>query len=464
LAGEPTTFISYGAFTTGTDVICESIKMVERYDSFSVSGRIIITKTTTAAAEAAGKILQDEIRKENQDLLITMNGVPFADFAPSANTAFAIRGDASIVFNGTTSLNCDFSFEGRLPPKARATGYYIFTMEFTQSQTERTTAVFSGTYTADGVSSASTLYEDGTNGAEVRCAALLTTYYAGRNFDMITPRLSCPEENDDWIQFSITYIERILPNAASDYDFGHITFTRTQMPFETDAMPGGGITYGVNWSGGLTAPDYPVQKWAIAGYIPVKSQSKNYADLMVEWESAIKPALWSLIDTYFWAQATIKSDYRQAFIENETTPFDVTENGISPNVSVLIPASGGIIEFAEALAYSLDPRYIVEYYLNGKDDFEAWIGKLPTVITCSQTARVTKLAVGADSPRAPQLPFGLSDIMWIQDGAAKLLYRSKNYKITDAANRTVSARTLEYVCNWKLISESSFAREAGGLT
>jgi hypothetical protein len=456
-----TTTLTYGSFTTGADVICTSVKRSLRYDSFSVSAEIFITKSSIGAAQSAAQTLEEEIRKENQDLLISVGGTTFFDAAVSSNKAFAVRGDCNLDFEGPTGLKFSISFEGRLPAQARSTGFYIFSMDFNQSQTERITATFSGVYTAVGASGASALYADNTNGAEARCASLLNTYYNGRSFDMVSPKLSYPEESDNWIQFTLTYIERIMPNSATDYDFSNISFTRSQTSYAGDAFEGSGDVVGMNLAGTLMAPTAPVQRWTISGFIPVKSTSKNYDDLMSEWEGAIKPALWSFISTYFWAAALVKSQYSEAFIENENTPFDVTENGINPNLSVVLPASGGIIEFSEALTYNYDPRYVIEYLLNGKDDLKAWIGKLPTVISCVQNARCTKLTSYPDTLRPPAtLPGFESVTKWIQDSPARLTHTSRNYQITDSYQRTIKAKTLEYTCNWKLVHIDSYF--AGG--
>ena len=474
----PITELSYGALTTSANVICDKVRVNKRYDGFGVSGNLVLTALTTVALKTLCDTVQDEIRKENQALLVKVNAITIFTGSPLANTASVIRGNCNVIFTGALSAKIDFSFDGKLPPQSQpAAGFYQFNYNFNISQSERISATISGIYSSTAGNTAPVNYANAGTGAKARCAVILNAYFPGLFFDVTKTGKTMPEEGDDWLQFSLTYVQRIIPKYVTApgsgpyYDFSSLRFTQSRSGWGGNALEGHGETHGINWasaqgdvpadfeagSGGVGAPDEGTVRYSLSGEIPVYSTSRDYVTLMSEWETYILPALWELIFTYFITSAENSGDFGEVFIQSSNVPFDVTENGISPNLSIVVPGSGGVIEYADTLSYSIDPRYIVEYYLTYLDDYRAWIGKMPTEITCVQNCRVTSIG-SILAPMAPPFPEGITNVVWIQMGPARFEYKSELYNIKTNNNVRVSVKTVSYTCQWKLVSTYSVER------
>ena len=479
----PTTYFSYGSFETTDEIICTKVMMQRSYATFNISASFVVTRTSSAFLKASVDTMIEEFRKENQAIEIIVDGSAFFDGDPDDATAMIIRGDCSVVFNGAVSAKVECTLNGKLRPENQLTaGFYQFTTNFTISQSERVTGTITGTYSATAGRTAYENFMNAATGATARAAAILTVYYPTHNWDLITIGHSYPDESNDWLQFTLTYAQRIFPKFITDlgagthYDFSQITFSQTRSVFGDNAFPNSdaGSIHGVNWAeegdelpahartseGGLGVSyeeDVPV-RYSISGWIPVKSSLKNYADLMVEWETLIKPALTEMIYTYIILTAENAGKTDAAFIETSNVPFNMTENGISPNMQIVVPGGGGLLEFAEQVNYSFDPNYLLEYYVNKKDDLSAWIGKLPTKVTCMQSARVSHVKGTYRTPKAPPFPKDFSKgYVWIQAGPCKIDYTAKKYKTKFLAgdNTDISVQTITYSCPWALVNKKS---------
>ena len=453
-----TTTITYGSFSTdSTAKICTAFNYKKRYDSFDVSGTIKFTYSSQSALQTALDAAIAEFRKIDQNVKITINGVDFIDANLGDGTGFVIRGDASVAKIYGTSADLNFSLEGRLPPQDQPTAkYYPFTMNFSFTQAERVHATFSGVYTASSTESASDLYSNGSTGAEARCAALLNTYFSGRDFDLVSKRITYSEESDKWLNFTLDYAEAIIPNANEYYDFSGLTFTRVQSEYSGLSSDERGTAKGSYLAGALTSPGDPPQKWNVSGAIPVKSLTYDYDDLVELWETSIKPALWNLLKDYFFPKVSIPSGYSQAFIENENVNFDVVENAISVNFQITIPSTSGIISLTETCTYRYNPNIIAVPLVNGKEDFAAWIGKLPDTYICEQTATVRKFAGFEDYPPPPPIPEWTENVAWVQIAPASVSVKRSRFRIVDQSLRTILVSDVTYSTVWQLVNTTSF--------
>jgi hypothetical protein len=476
-----TTYFKYGGFQTSAEIICINVRMSRRYDAFNITATFTVTNKTTAELQANCDNIVQEFRKENQEIQITVNGTSFFAGNPTTNTAMIIKGNADVVFKGSLGAQVNVSLEGNLPPASQPTaGFYQYQINFTVSQSQRVSATISGIYSATGTATAFENFMNGTTGATVRAAIILTSYFSTYSWDLVSIGHSYPDESKKWLQFNLQYVQRIIPKYITApehgpfYDFSQLTFSQSRTKFGDNAFGTmEGASWGVNWADkgdsdlpktaewgrgtGIDDSDKLPMRYIVSGFIPVYSQSKDYDDLMTEWDTYIKPALFALIHTYFISPAANIGEEGKAYIENSNVPFDVTENGISPNLVIVVPGSKGLLEYAEQISYSFDPNYIFEYYMNGKDDLTVWIGKNPTKITCYQSCRVTHIADTFTNPKPPPIPRALKEAnVWVQDGPCKIDYTGQKVDIMQfGGGNLMKTKTITYGCSWRLVNKKS---------
>ena len=445
---------TYGGVTIDAIAVLNP-KVTSNFDNFSVTCDLKLSKDTYINLLAAMTTAEGELRKENLKTVIEINGVTWWDLDPADNTAMIVR--PSFVVNRVGKLDADISvtINGKLPARI-ADGNYPLAWSCQISQTERKTCNITGVYTATGAETAFENYLDAGTGGEAKATAILAAFFPGVLWDLLASSFSEPEDSDKWMEFSLTYSERLLPNLHTWYDYTNIQWTQNRTPIGQRVFDAKGDEWGNSLSGGMVSPSEASIRYSLSGNIPLKSSIVNYDDAMEVWENVIKIDLFDLISTYFLAKAQNPGNYSNAFFENITVNFNATDNVLDIGGSIVVPESGGIIAFHESVTYIPSPGIVSEDYVNGKDDYDAWTGKMPSGYHCQQQCTYESIFATLDRPPAPAMPGGVSDVVWIVEGDPHMTINKKRYLLASRSNVRVNTFSVSYSCMWKLIKRPDY--------
>ena len=406
----------YGVYTL--EGIAESLRISGSYTDFTCDFTLLIMETSPGSMQAAYDNVVDNLRNPNRKIEFLKGGNSFFAKDPSiaVNDASMIRCKVTPLIQGASSASCTISITGNLSA-IEATGDFIPNWQATISQAQRISFTFAGIYTAKGATSAQSLFDNETIGAEAKAELLLASLFATRRFMLVESGLTEPQQDtNQWIQFSLRYIEKLLPDAldSDDYDFTGLVITKTAMPIGTPItgkalsetfVKGGSIA--AHRKGTAFDPDI-VYKYSVRGDIIIKSEQRNYQGMVDLWQNQVLGRLNDFLAAYFFSKYSGSPK-----IVQHSVSYDTQMNTITVDLSFLLIGSAGILEFGETVGIQYDPRNVVEYYLNGKDDFDAWEGKMPSKVTSSQNIRVTTL-VEPELPPPPKIPAALISFLKVK--------------------------------------------------
>ena len=458
-----TNSLTYGATTFDVKSVLRA-RITHQFDNITLVATLIFSKSSPGDLLTAINAMRAALRIENQKVHLIINSQDFFNKDPANNEIFVVRAEVTDTRIGGSDAEVDVSFVGRLPART-ADGKYPINWNAQYTHAGKITVNFKGTYTASGANAAQNRFDDPSTGAKAKCEAILTSFFAGITFYPTGHTISDPEETDDWFDFDFTFVQALFPNAQSGWDFTRVVISQVRQPMGIRPIVGGSgktildlDTHKTEEGGGSPFEDYTLDenliRYHLSGEIPMLLENKDYNDMMVEWDSTIKPQLWDFIYDYFASQTEYPAEYGSLFIEETSIPFDITENGISPNITFVVPATGGIVTFSETFRYIYDYGYGVEMKLNKKDNFDAWVSKKPFKIFCVQTGRIEKIEGTPVLPLPPPIPDEISSGYWVPIIPVELGMTTKQFNITDSRNRKFVIISLNFSVTWQLVKES----------
>lgn len=466
-----TTILTYGTYTVAGTV--RTLTITRNYTDFNIRANVLISEDDPSTLKATCDNFETEMRLPNQLVKVEEDGNEFFSVDPAKDEAFQIRCEITPVFEASAARAYDVNITGKLRA-IEASGAYIPNWSATIAQSERITFTYSGIYTATANATAQENFANSSTGAEKSAEDLLAVLFPSRNFRLVESDLSEPQDQNDWIQFRLRYVEWLLPNdldaSGTEYDFSHLIITLSEIPIGANVE---GADVGVydfpkatqqgkskhktskknsnTQSQSATIPKTPIQKFNITGNIIVKSQSVSYSGLVNLWEEKIREKLEAFLYDYFISKT--KDHGQTPKLEVYSVGFNPQESTITINASFVSPVGSGILEYAETIDYDLQTRAVVEYYLNGQDDYKAWVGKLPSKLVCTQNIRITSLYPFPEPP-APKLPALLNlnakKLEWVN--ISKRFSFSPKINVLRSSNYGgFLSYTTNYVSTWQLV-------------